>query len=66
MDVTNDVSTTAGMFALKQSQNVKANEVLGALGMTPQTQRAQETIDESMKQNIAQATGQGLNLDFKA
>jgi len=66
MDVTNSANLDAGMYALKQSQDVKTNEVLGALGMTPQTINAEKEIDESMKQSVAQASGQGINIDFKA
>jgi len=66
MDVSNNVNIDAGMFAFNKAKDVKNNEVLSALGMTPQTQKAQEVIDSSIKQGVAQATGQGINVDFKA
>jgi len=66
MDVTNSSNIDAGMFALNKAKDVKNNEVLGALGMTPQTQKAQEVIDNSIKEGVAQASGQGINIDFKA
>jgi hypothetical protein len=56
----------AGMYAFNKAKDVKSQEILGALGMTPETQKAQAEIDASMKQGIAQATGQGINIDFKA
>ena len=66
MDVTNNLQLNAGMFAFNKAKEVKNNEVLSALGMTPQTQKAQEVIDSSIKQGVAQATGQGINIDIKA
>jgi len=66
MDVSNNINIDAGMFAFNKAKEVKNNEVLSALGMTPQTQKAQEVIDSSIKQGVAQATGQGVNVDFKA
>ena len=57
---------TAGLYAFDKAKDVKSQEVLGALGMTPQTQKAQNEIDESMKEAIASATGQGVGLDIKA
>ena len=66
MDVTSSANVDAGMFSFNKAKEVKNNEVLGALGMTPETQKAQEVIDSSIKQGVAQATGQGINIDFKA
>ena len=66
MDVSNNLNVDAGMYAFNKAKEVKNQEVLGALGMTPETQKAQAVIDSSMKQGIAQATGQGINIDFKA
>jgi len=66
MEVTNNLNIDAGMFAFNKAKDVKNNEVLSALGMTPETEKAQQKIDETMKQGIAQATGQGINVDFKA
>jgi len=57
----------ASIYAFNQAVDEKQNEVLGALGMTPETQQAQKEIDDSIKQSqIAQATGQGINIDIKA
>lgn len=64
MDV--NLQTSAGLFAFDKAKDVKNNEVLSALGMTPETQKAQAVIDETIKQGVAQATGQGINVDFKA
>jgi len=66
MEVTNNLNIDAGMFAFNKAKEVKNNEVLSALGMTPQTQKAQEVIDSSIKEGVAHATGQGINVDFKA
>jgi len=66
MDVNNNLNMSAGLYAFDKAKEVKNNEVLSALGMTPQTQKAQEVIDNSIKEGVAQATGQGLNVDFKA
>ena len=67
MELNNNVNLTAGMYAFNKAKNVKENQVLGALGMTPQTERAQKEIDDSIaKQQVAQTTGQGMNLDIKA
>ena len=62
--VNNNVNMTAGMFALNKSKDVKNEQVLSALGMTPETQKAQKEIEDSQK--VAEATGQGINVDFKA
>ena len=66
MDVNNNLNMSAGLYAFDKAKEVKNNEVLSTLGMTPQTQKAQEVIDNSIKEGVAQATGQGLNVDFKA
>jgi hypothetical protein len=66
MDVNNNVNLTAGMFAFEKAKDVKSNQVLAALGMTPQTEKAQETIDNSIKESIAKATGKGTGLDIQA
>jgi len=68
MDVTQatDLNTQAGLFALNKAKDVKSQEILGALGMTPETQKAQNEIDESMKQDIANVIGQGIEFDIKA
>jgi len=66
MEVSNNVNLTAGLFSFSKAKDVKNEEVLSALGMTPQTQKAQNTIDESIKQGVAMANGQGANLDLKA
>jgi len=66
MDVNNNVNLTAGMYAYNKAKDVKANQVLGALGMTPQTEKAQAEIDEATKQSVAQATGKGNGLDIQA
>ena len=66
MDVSNNLQVDAGIFALNKAKDVKSQEILGALGMTPETQKAQAQIDATMQQNVAQATGQGINVDFKA
>jgi hypothetical protein len=66
MEVAN-LSSEIGIFALNQAKDIRNQEVLGALGMTPQTQKAQQQIDEvSMQQIVAVATGQGNNIDIKA
>lgn len=62
--VNNNVNMTAGMFALNKSKDVKNEQVLSALGMTPETQKAQKEIEDAQK--VAEATGQGINVDFKA
>jgi len=67
MEVNNNVNLTAGMFAFNKSKEVKENQVLGALGMTPQTQRAQKEIDDAIaQQQVAQATGKGNSIDIQA
>jgi len=66
MEVNNNVNLTAGMFAFNKAKEVKNNQVLSALGMTPQTQRAQKEIDESIKQSVAEATGKGNSIDIQA
>jgi hypothetical protein len=68
MDVTSssNLGVDAGMYAFNKAKEVKNQEVLGALGMTPETQKAQQQIDASMQASVAQATGQGMNVDFKA
>jgi hypothetical protein len=66
MDVTSSPNVTAGIYALKQTEDVKERQVLGALGMTPETQNAEKQIENSMKQGVAQATGQGMGLDIQA
>ena len=63
--INNNVNMTAGMFAFNKAKDVKNQEVLGALGMTPETEKAQREIDNTMKE-AAQASGQGINIDFKA
>ena len=46
MDVTQaNLSLDAGLYAFDKAKDVKSQEVLGALGMTPQTQKAQNEID---------------------
>ena len=64
MDV--NLQTNAGLFAFNKAKDIKNNEVLSALGMTPETQKAQQVIDSTIKQGVAEATGQGINIDFKA
>ncbi|NPA55541.1 MAG: hypothetical protein GXO40_04175 [Epsilonproteobacteria bacterium] len=64
MDV-NDVATSAGIYAFNKSKDVQAQQVLSAIGMTPETQKAQAQIDAT-NQNVAQATGNGVNVDIKA
>jgi len=66
MEVNNNVQLNAGMFALNKAKDVKENQVLSALGMTPQTERAQQEIDNSMKEDIAKATGKGSGIDINA
>jgi len=67
-----DVSSTAniglqtGLFAFNQAKEVKNEEVLSALGMTPQTEKAQQEIDKSMQEAVASATGKGAGLDIQA
>jgi len=63
--INNNVNMTAGMFAFNKAKDVKNEQVLSALGMTPETEKAQREIDNTMKE-AAQATGQGVNVDFKA
>ena len=59
-----NLNVTASLYSFDKAKEVKNNEVLGALGMTPQTQKAQEVIDSSIQ--TAQAIGQGVSVDFKA
>jgi hypothetical protein len=66
MDVNNNVNLTAGMFAFEKAKDVKSNQVLAALGMTPQTEKAQAEIDNSMKEEVAKTTGKGAGLDIQA
>jgi hypothetical protein len=67
MDVTQaNLSLDAGLYAFDKAKDVKSQEILGALGMTPETQKAQKEIDESMKQAVASAIGQGMGFDIKA
>ena len=57
----------ASIYAFNQAVDEKNEEVLSALGMTPETQQAEKKVEETIKQSeIAQATGQGVNIDFKA
>jgi len=65
MEVNNNLNLDAGMYAFNKAKDVKSQEILGALGMTPETQKAQAVIDSSMK-DVAQVTGKGINVDFKA
>ena len=67
MEVNNNVNLTAGMFAFNKAKEVKDNQVLSALGMTPQTERAQKEIDDAIaQQQVAQATGKGNSIDIQA
>ncbi len=66
MDVNNNVNMAAGMFAFNKSKEVKNNQVLAALGMTPQTEKAQEVIDNSIKEAASKVTGKGSGLDIQA
>ena len=67
MDVTQaNLSLDVGLYAFDKAKDVKSQEILGALGMTPETQKAQEEVDNSIQQAIASATGQGVGLDIKA
>jgi hypothetical protein len=66
MDVSNNLNVTAGMFAFNKAKEVKNNEVLAALGMTPQTEKAQEVIDNSIKEAVSKVTGKGSGLDIQA
>jgi len=68
MDAVNAQSPnlTAGLYAFDKAKEVKENQVLGALGMTPQTENAEKEINESMKQAVANATGKGNGLDIQA
>ena len=52
----------ASIYGFKKAEDTKSNQILAALGMTPQTQKAEQQFQELIKQ----ATGQGVNLDFKA
>ncbi len=63
--VNNNVNMTAGIFAFNKAKDAKNEQVLSALGMTPETEKAQREIDNTMKE-AAQASGQGINIDFKA
>jgi hypothetical protein len=66
MDVSNNVNMAAGMFAFDKAKEVKNNQVLAAFGMTPETQKAQAEIDNSMKEEVAKTTGKGAGLDIQA
>jgi len=66
MDVSNNLNVSAGMFAFSKAKEVKNNQVLSALGMTPQTEKAQETIDNSIKESISKAIGKGSGIDTQA
>jgi hypothetical protein len=66
MDVSNNLNVSAGMFAFNKAKEVKNNQVLAALGMTPQTEKAQETMDNSIKESISKAIGKGSGLDIQA
>jgi hypothetical protein len=66
MDISNNLNVTAGMFAFNKAKEVKNNQVLSALGMTPQTQKAQEELDNTIKEAVANTTGKGAGLDIQA
>ena len=57
---------TAGLYAFDKAKEVKENQVLGALGMTPQTENAEKEIENTTKQAIANAVGKGNGLDIQA
>ncbi len=56
----------ASLYSFNKAKDVKSQEILSALGMTPQTQKAQSEIDSSIKQTSSNVTGQGMKLDIKA
>jgi hypothetical protein len=67
MNVTQtDLNIQAGLFAFDKAKDIKSQEILGALGMTPETQKAQLEIDESIRESVANAIGQGIEFDIKA
>jgi hypothetical protein len=66
MDVSNNVNMAAGMFAFNKAKEVKNNQVLAALGMTPQTEKAQAEIDNTIKEAVSKTTGKGAGLDIQA
>jgi hypothetical protein len=64
MDVSNNLS--AALFAFDKAKEVKNHQVLSALGMTPETEKAQAEIDNSIKEEIAKTLNKGVGLDIKA
>jgi hypothetical protein len=56
----------ASLYSFNKAKDIKSQEILSALGMTPQTQKAQSEIDSSIKQASSNVTGQGMKLDIKA
>jgi hypothetical protein len=56
----------ASLYSFNKAKDIKSQEILSALGMTPQTQKAQSEIDSSIKQTSSNVTGQGMKLDIKA
>ncbi|RUM56405.1 MAG: hypothetical protein DSY40_02320 [Nautilia sp.] len=66
MEINNNVNLTAGMFAFNKAKDVKSHEILSALGMTAETQKAQQEIDETIKQEVAKTTNKGNSLDIQA
>ena len=69
MDATStaEMGINTALFAFSQAKEVKNQEVLSALGMTPETQKAQQQIENSdMQEIVSSATGQGSNIDIKA
>jgi hypothetical protein len=64
MDVSNNLS--AALFAFDKAKEVKNDQILSALGMTPQTEKSQEVIDNSIKEEVAKTTGKGSGLDIQA
>ena len=64
MDISNtELNMNVSLYAFDKAKDVKSQEILSAIGMTPETQKAQEKIDA---QNISQAIGKGVNFDTKA
>jgi len=63
MDVKNtSLLLDASIYSMNKAKDIKNDDILSALGMTPQTQKAQDDIDNSIKQSI----GQGVNIDIRA
>jgi hypothetical protein len=64
MDVSNNLSVE--LFAFDKAKEVKNHQVLSALGMTSETEKAQAEIDNSIKEEIAKTLNKGVGLDIKA